>query len=232
MVSRTRGRSRPGRFQQARQNWPSFFAPIRSSYPACLKLSWQIRWIGSTTLGLALVGFGLHFPGSSEIGSGIDAWQPGAGAFGAILGAISGVIVGLLQWLALRRALGGPWAVVAVMAVGIGFTHAVGDGAPTSLDRGLVALASGLVLTGALAFALAERRPLRLSASVVGWAGGLLLGYVFTGALGLPATQDPVGWGTEHAVVGTVTGLVWGSLTAAMGSPMASRMGLRQAAEV
>lgn len=194
--------------------------------------SWQIRWIAATTLGLGLVGFGLHFPGSSEIGSGVDALQLGTGALGAIQGAISGVIVGLLQWLVLRHALGGPWAVVAAMAVGIGFTHALGDGAPTSLGRAPVALASGLVLTGALAFALADRRPVGLVASVVGWAGGLLLGYVITGALGLPATQDPVGWGTEHAVVGIVTGLVWGSLTAATGLPAASRTGLRRAAEV
>lgn len=59
--------------------------------------SWRIRWIAATTIGLALVGFALHFPGSSEIGSGVDAWQPIALVFGGLLGVISGIVVGVIQ---------------------------------------------------------------------------------------------------------------------------------------
>ena len=177
-----------------------------------MKLSPQIRWITATTLGLALVGFGLHFPGS-----GGSNWDQSAAAFGAVLGAVSGVIVGLLQWLMLRGVLHGPWSAVLSMAVGVGFSHALADGAPSSVGPAPVAVAAALVLTGALALAYAERRPVLLAASFLGWGGGLLIAYAVTGALGLPATQDPVGWGTEHAVVGTVTGLVWGALTAGAG---------------
>lgn len=200
-----------------------------SGAAAAVELGGRIRWIAATTVGLGFVGFGLHFPGSPGFGSGIDTWQVALGMVGAIQGAISGVIVGLVQWLGLRPVRGGPWLLVAAMAVGIGFTHALGDGAPASLGRAPFALASGLVLTGALALALAEYRPIVLAASVVGWTGGLLVAYAVTGALGLPLTQDPIGWGTEHAVVGVVTGLAWGGLTAAVGFPTGGAVALSRA---
>lgn len=186
-----------------------------------MTLSQRIRWVASTTVGLALVGFAFHFPGGSTIGGGIDAWQPEAVVFGAFLGVLSGIVVGLIQWVALRGVLARPWFFVGAMAAGIGVTHALADGAPASLGRAAVALAGGLVLGGALA--LAERRPLALGAVIVAWAGGIVLAYAVTGALGLPATQDPVGWGTEHAVVGAITGLPWGIATAWAGLPISAR---------
>lgn len=179
-----------------------------------MKFSPQIRWITATTLGLALVGFGLHFPG----GGGPD-WDLSAAVFGAVLGAISGVIVGFLQWLMLRSVLRGPWSAVLSMAVGIGFSHALADGGGFSLGHAPVAVASALVLTAALALAYAERRPTPLAASFVGWSAGWLIADAVRTGLRLPWTEDPLGWSTDHAVAGIVAGIVWGGLTAAAGFP-------------
>jgi len=182
---------------------------------AHVDLTQRLRWCAATTLGLALAGFGLHFPGSSEIGTGIDEWQIGAATFGAVMGAVSGVVTGTLQWAAIRSAGVRWWRLAATMAIGVGVSHALADGAPTSLGRAVVAIAGACALTAAMAWLLAERRPLTLAASVVGWAGGWILAYAITGALSLPGSADPIGWATEHTVVGVVVGLVWSGLVAA-----------------
>lgn len=94
--------------------------------PAEVKLSSQIRWIAATTLGLALAGFGLHFPGD-----GGSDWSLSAAAVGAVFGAVSGVSAGLIQWLMLRSVLRGLWRPVLSMAAAVGFSHSLGDGAPS-----------------------------------------------------------------------------------------------------
>ena len=182
---------------------------LTHSYAAAeVKVSPQIRWIAATTLGLALAGFGLHFPGD-----GGSDWSPTAAAGGAAFGAVSGIIAGLVQWLMLRRVLGRLWRPVLSMAVAIGFSHALADGAPISVGQAPVAIAAAVVATGALALAYGERRPAALAASAVGWGGGLLIAYAVAGALGLTE-------GVRLGVVSAVTGLVWGALTAATGFPI------------
>ena len=171
----------------------------------------QIRWVIATVLGLAVVGFGLHFPGD---GSEVD---PSAAASGAVLGAISGVIVGFFQWLLGTAPLR---SAVLSMAVGVGFAHALGDvGAPLAFGVAPVALISALVLTGALALTYDERRPVALAASFVGWAGGLIAAVAASSALGLPLTDDRIGRATEHMVLGIITGLVWAGVTSLAGFP-------------
>ena len=171
----------------------------------------QIRWVIATVLGLAVVGFALHFPGDGS------EWDPSAAASGAVLGAISGVIVGFFQWLLRTAPLR---SAVLSMAVGIGFSHALGDtGAPLAFGVAPAALISALVLTGALALTYDERRPVALAASFVGWAGGLMAAVAASKALGLPLTEDPIGWATEHMVLGIITGLVWAGLTSVAGFP-------------
>jgi len=177
----------------------------------------RLRWCAATTLGLALAGLVLHFPGSSEIGTGIDAWQTDAMTFGALMGAVSGVVTGALQWAALRPFGARLWRLAFTMAIGVGVSHGLADGAPTSLGRVAVAIAGACALTAAMAVLLAERRPLTLAASIVGWAGGWILAYAITGALSLPQSNDPMGSATEHAVVGILVGLVWSGLVTAAG---------------
>lgn len=173
----------------------------------------ELRWIVATTLGLALTGFAFHFPGSFPSNFGFD-WDVSAAAFGAALGAISGVIVGSVQALfrvaSLRSA-------VLTMAVGIGVSHALADGAPFTFGLAPIAIISAIVLTGVLSLTYGDRRPVVVAASFVGWAGGWIAADAVSGVLGLPWTDDPIGWSTEHTIVGIVHGLVWAGLTAAAG---------------
>ena len=176
----------------------------------------RVAWVAATIIGLALGGFILHFPGSF---GGLTGWDPVAVVFGGLLGFANGVLVGLPQWAALRLPRGPGGRLLLAMGVGVGVTHALNDGAPFSLGLPIVAAASGLAMTAAMAGILHERRPVALAAHFVGWAGGLLLADQVTVILGLPASETPVGWATEHAVAGLVVGLSWGVLTAAVGLP-------------
>lgn len=176
----------------------------------------RVAWVAATIIGLVLGGFVLHFPGSF---GDLRSWDPTALIFGGILGFMTGVWVGLFQWAALllpRRQAG---RLLLAMGIGIGITHALNDAAPSSLGLPVVALASGLGMAAAVASFLGERRPAALLACFVGWAGGLVLAAQVTSMLGLPASETPVGWATEHAVAGLVVGLAWGVLTAIAGLP-------------
>jgi hypothetical protein len=176
----------------------------------------RVAWVAATSIGLVLGGFVLHFPGSF---GDLRSWDPAALIFGGILGFITGVWVGVFQWVALLlpRRRGG--RLLLAMGIGIGITHALNDAAPSSLGLPIVAIASGLGTTAAVAVILGERRPVALVACFVGWAGGLLLAVQVTSTLGLPASETPVGWATEHAVAGLVVGLAWGTLTVITGLP-------------
>ena len=176
----------------------------------------RAAWVAATTIGLAVGGFVLHFPGSF---GDLRSWDPTALIFGGILGFITGIWVGLLQWVALLLPRGPGARLLLAMGVGIAITHALNDAAPRGLGLPIVSIASGLGMTAAFATILGERRPVALATCFVGWAGGLLLAAQVTSILGLPASETPVGWATEHAVAGLVVGLLWGSLMAAVGLP-------------
>jgi hypothetical protein len=143
-----------------------------------------------------------------NLGPGTD-WDLSAALVGAAFGAITGIFVGLFQWLLLRDIQRRPWSAVLSMAVGFGFTHASGDGVPSSFNSALVALASALVLTGALALAYGERRAVPLVASFLAWTVGLLVVYAARGVLGLDLGGVAIG--------GLVMGLFWSGVTAASG---------------
>ena len=167
----------------------------------------RIRWGLATTLGLALAGFAFHFPGSFDS----DTWRIEAMVFGGLLGAISGLLTGALQWASVRPVQGG-WRLILTMAFGIAVSHALADGAPTSLGTLAVAVAGAGALTLVMALVGSERRPLTLAASLVGWAGGWMVAYAVTEALQLPRSADQTSWAMQHAVVGLVVGIVWSGL--------------------
>jgi len=171
----------------------------------------------ATCIGLFASGFAFHFPGSF----GQPFWQPAALIVGAILGFMTGVAVGLVQWAALLLPRGPGRRLLLAMGIGNAVTHALNDGAPWSVGLLAVSIVSGLAMAGAFVAVLGERRPAAAAACFVGWAGGLMIAPQVTTALHMPWEETPVGWSMEHAVAGLVVGLVWGCLTAAGGLPAA-----------
>ncbi len=162
-----------------------------------------LGWAVATVVGLVIGGFALHFPGSTS-----SMFDPVALVFGTLFGGLNGLAVGLLQWAALWRAIDRGARRAWTMGVIFGGTHGAYDGLPAMgillpLGAGVFA---GLVVWGMLG----ERRPGMLLGVAGGWATGLLAGAATTRALQLPASETPIGWATEHAVVGLVTGLVFG----------------------
>lgn len=184
------------------------------------RVGWlDLGWAVATVIGLAIGGFVLHFPGSS----GEATWQPGALVFGVIRGAVNGVAVGALVWLAIGLPRDAGKRLMVWMALGIGATHGLHDGAPARLGFPVVALLSGAAFATAYAWAIGDRRPRIVGVVGLGWAVGLLLAVSVGGALGLPWSETPIGWSTDHAVDGIVVGLVWALATIAAGVPNALR---------
>jgi len=84
----------------------------------------RLAWVASITLGLAAGGFAFHFPGSY----GEPSWSISAGLVGLIMGAINGLLVGALGWVALRLSRPTGTLLVIAMAIIVGGTHALNDG--------------------------------------------------------------------------------------------------------
>ena len=179
----------------------------------------RLAWIVAITLGLLGGGFVFHFPGSY----GEPAWNVGATIFGFVLGAANGLFVGVLTWMALRLSRREGIRVLVAMGVIVGGTHALNDGSSTQLPFALVQLVAGLVAAGTAAWIIRERRPPALAIIGVAWTLGLIAAGWSGDRLGLPLTETPLGWAQDHAWDGLVTGLVWGTATAAIGLPGALR---------
>jgi hypothetical protein len=175
----------------------------------------RLAWIVAITLGLLAGGFVLHFPGSY----GEPVWSASAAVFGFILGAVNGLFVGVLGWIALRLSRREGGRLLVAMGVIVGGTHALNDGSSSQLPFALYQLVAGLVATGAAAWILRERR--RSALAIIGgaWTLGLIVGGWSGDILGLPLTEAPLGWAQDHAWDGLVTGLVWGTATAVIGLP-------------
>jgi hypothetical protein len=155
-------------------------------------------------IGLAVGGFVFHFPGSF----GEPTPQPSAAIFGALIGAVTGLAVGAAQLVALG-ARGRRGRLVAWMALGIGITHALNDGMPVAVGVVGVSALAGLAIALSYAAIVGDRRPLPVLLAGAAWALGLVAATTASSALGLPWTETPVGWSTDHAIEGIVVGLVW-----------------------
>lgn len=178
-----------------------------------------IAWVAATTVGLALGGFALHFPGSF----GEAVWSPVALVFGGILGFATGVGVGLVQWAALRLPRRSGARLVLAMGLVIAITHGLQDGAPLSIGLLVVAAASGVAVAAIFAGLFGQRAPVAMLASAIGWAGGQLFANWLTPALGMPWHETPVDWSLTHVVAGVAIALVWTIPTAMAGLPAALR---------
>jgi hypothetical protein len=175
-----------------------------------------VVWVLTTTLGLAVGGFIFHFPGSF---GGLPGWDITATVFGLLIGFVSGVVVGLLQWAGLLLGRREGIRLLLWMGVGIGITHALHDGGPDSLTRVGVSAVSGLVMAAAYLWAIRDRRPVPAVVVGVAWAGALFVANEATNRMGLPWEDTPVGWSTDHLFSGLIAGVIFGIATAVAGIP-------------
>jgi hypothetical protein len=175
----------------------------------------SFAWVAATVVGLGVGGFVFHFPGSF----GETSWQPAAIIFGAVLGGINGLLVGLLQGLALGWMRISGSRLMLAMGIGIGASHGLADGVPLAIGLGTVVLAGSAVLTLAFRTVMGVRDRASLTAIFLAWAAGWLVAVQIAGWLGLPREETPIGWATAHAVIGLITGLAWGVVTAIVGLP-------------
>ncbi len=173
-------------------------------------------WILTTTLGMTVGGLIFHLPGSF---GGLPDWDVTATIFGLMIGFVSGVVAGLLQWAGLLLPRREGLRLLLWMGVGIGVTHALHDGGPDALSRVGVSSLSGLVMAAVYVWAIGDRRSLPAIIVGVAWAIALFAANEATNRMGLPWQEDPAGWATDHAINGLIVGAIWGVATALAGIP-------------
>jgi len=175
----------------------------------------RIAWVVAVTIALAVGGFIFHFPGS--YGDPVGGLMPAV--FGLLLAAVNGLLVGVLAAAAVRPGHDTTVRLLATMMVAVGGTHALYDGSWREIPFIVVQAAAGLVMVGAFAWRLGERRGMTLAVIGAAWTIGLVVAGWSGDRLGLPLSETPVGWSMDHAWDGLVTGLIWGTVTAAIGVP-------------
>lgn len=180
----------------------------------------SLAWILAAAIGLGAGGFGFHFPGSY----GDPEASLASGFFGLLIGGVNGVLLGTLLWAATRAPRRTGSRLVLAMGAAVGVTHALFDGSSWAVPYVVVVALSALAMGGAVRWVSGPGRRDGLVAGVA-WAVGLLVAAGVERALGLPFSQTPIGWSTQHAIYGVVVGLLWGGATAYAGIPTRLRSG-------
>ena len=171
----------------------------------------MLRWVTASTIGFAIAGAALHFPGSFPVGSGGTSFQPQAAVVGAVMGAVSGAVAGALLWLSIRPRAS--WLIVPATAVGFAVSHALGDGLPASVDYLVIGLVAGAVMGVAQLRAFDDRpEPFGyIAGSALGLAAGLVLGLAVADAVGLMRQSwTPTVGALQHVLVCAIAGAAWG----------------------
>jgi hypothetical protein len=177
-----------------------------------------VLWLVASLIGYGLVGAMFHFP--SGFPPNTDEFNLGAFFGGAMQGLLSGLVVGFLQWLVLRRRIdrAGQW--VLWTAVGLGVVHAFGDALPDPIALPVVGLVGGLALGAAQWLMLRhifDKSWLWMVMTGVSWAIGINVGLALIEAMGLcDRPWTPELGATEHGLVGLLTGIVVGLATGAL----------------
>ena len=115
-----------------------------------------MAWVVATVAGYLVVGSIFHFPGGPGPSLNLEA-----AAGGAVFGAVTGLLIGTLQWLVLRRRMPKARRWVWGTALGMAITHGIVDGAPDSINLALLAL-PGLAVLGGLQARLLHRSANRI----------------------------------------------------------------------
>ncbi len=178
-------------------------------------LGFWLLWVLASIIGFTLSGFLFHFPFGFPAGAN-TSFDPANAEVGFIQGALTGLVIGTIQWLVLRRLISrAGWWILAT-CWGIAVAHAVGDSAPAPITLWVLALLCGAVI-GSLQWLilrqLTSRAVLWVAANIVGWYLGLTLGMALAESTGLMALTGPDGWVKQHSVVGSITGIVIGVIT-------------------
>ena len=150
-------------------------------------LTFFILWIVLTTIGLALGGYIFHYPSDFGVTRGATANILGA-PFGFIIGAVSGLLLGLPQWMLLRRYVENAKRWLLTTFIGLGVMHSIGDAFPfgqyllgaTVLSATLMSVMQWRILRDIL-----TRPSLWIIVSIIGWTGGYLVGMWLLNETGL-----------------------------------------------
>lgn len=180
------------------------------------RFDWALwsRWLAATLVGFVIAGPIGHFPGGENYGlggSGRGSWEVGPALVGLVIGTISALPTGGLQWLVLRRHAWSArwWALATVLGIGIG--HGILDSAPVAIAY-LAPLAAGAAV-GASQMVASRPGPVRatmwIATSAVAWQVGLMVGVAVVQMLAI----DEAAWPLRRAVVAIVLGAVWASAT-------------------
>lgn len=179
-----------------------------------LPIRFLFGWVLVTIGSLAFVGAMGHYP--SDFASEFLRFDYPAATFGFILGGISGAIVGVPQWLILRRR----WRVrrwVPALVLSFGVRHALGDGAAFSTNLGLIALIAAVLLTLLQGLMLRRQFPgpwIWTLASLGGWMVGYAAAMDILNASGLMARDWTPSLGTsQHALFAAIEGLIYSAAT-------------------
>src|SRR4029453_6410055 len=168
-----------------------------------------LLWLLTTALSVAVSGVLFHFPGALPPNNG-DSFNPNpAGAL--VNGVATGLLVGGLQALLLRRSGLRAWRWILGTTVALLVAHTFGDMLPDAVGWPLMAGLGGLLL--GLGQWWAARWPAKAgviwtAVSGVGWASSMWLSY--------QAVNAPEDWRTEHLIVAAAVGFTVGACTAAM----------------
>ena len=177
-------------------------------------------WVAVTYLGFAMFG-DIHL----QLAGGTTSFDPSDIAADAILvgflfGAVSGALIGSLQWIVLRswapRARG--W--IPCTAIGFGFAHAMNDAVPyRPLDLLATLLIGGVGLGAMQAIALRHviARPwIWVAVVAVAWTLGWTAAAAVLGTIERnPLAELFLGNGTAGLLIGAITG---GALLSQLGS--------------
>jgi hypothetical protein len=191
------------------------------------RIGWWLLWVVMSTVGFVIAGVIGHFPFGFSVGDDANLTVENA-VVGFVFGAVTGTIIGALQFVVLRSllqrlvsrrfAFRAGWWVLAT-AVGVGVTHAIGDAAPSPVTYAMLAVLAGAVV-GILQWVVLRRLVKRAGwwviASIVGWFVGLIVGMFLANSAGLTTSTGLEDWRTQHAIVGLVAGVVSGAITGIM----------------
>ena len=138
------------------------------------------RWVVVSVPAYVIFGGLLHFPGSLDnVGL-----EPGPLVFGAV----TGLLIGGTQLIALRGMLARPWQWPLATAAGMAITHEIGDGLSPDVGYLPVAIVGGIAV-GILQAAVV-RQPLWAVTTAAALTIGIFGGYTLAFAVGFNSIFD------------------------------------------